>query len=118
MSFEGTNSIGSALPTEGGAVTFGSRLGTPLLGGMLMLMGPHLATVEEGLPRDIVEPAWVRAAGVGVGTARAVVLQSNRYQPKTDLGKKLLALRQAAIAKGMKLVPAAQIVAELEEFRG
>lgn len=118
MSFEGTNSIGSALPAEGEAITFGSRFGTPLLSGMLMLMGPHLATAEEALQRDIVEPAWVRAAGVGVGTARAVVLQSNRYQPKTDLGKRLLALRQAAIAKGMKLVPAAEIIAELDEFRG
>lgn len=117
MNFEGTHSTGSVLPSDSGGSTLGSRLGTPLLGGMLMLMGPHLAA-EEGLPHDIVGATWVRPAGVGSGTARVVVLQSNRYQPRTDLGRKLLALRQAAIAKGMKLVPAAKIVADLEEFRG
>ncbi len=96
----------------------GNRFVTPLLSGMLVVAGSCMPAIDAEAPRDVIRPAWEPLSGVGAGTARAAVMKPNRYQPKTDLGRRLLALREAAIAKGMRLVPAAKIVADLEEFRG
>ncbi len=117
MSFEGTNSIGTALRSGSGLPTGGNRFVTPLLSGMLVFAGSCVPAVEVEAPRDVIRPAWEPVTKVGAGTARAAVIKPNRYQPKTDLGRRLLALREAAVAKGMRLIPAAKIVADLEEFR-
>ena len=119
MSFEGTNSIGTTLRSGSALPMSGNRFVTPLLSGMLVFAGSCAPAVEvEAPPRDDIRPAWAPVTGVGAGTARAAVMKPDRYQPKTDLGRRLLALREAAIAKGMRLVPVAKIVADLEEFRG
>lgn len=118
MSFEGTNSTSTSLRSGSGFAMSGNRFVTPLLSGMLVFAGSCVAAVDAEAPRDVIRPAWEPVTGVGAGTARATVMKPNRYQPKTDLGRRLLALREAAIAKGMRLVPAAKIVADLEEFRG
>lgn len=118
MSFEGTNSIGTSLRSGSGLAMGGSRFVMPLLSGMLAVAGSCVSAVEAEASREVIRPAWEPVTGVGVGTARAAVIKPDRYQPRTDLGRRLLALREAAIAKGMRLVPAAKIVADLEEFRG
>ena len=118
MSFEGTNSTGTSLRSGSGLAMGGNRFVTPLLSGMLVFAGSCVPPVEVEAPRDVIRPAWEPVTGVGAGTARAAVMKPNRFQPKTDLGRRLLALREAAVAKGMRLIPAAKIVADLEEFRG
>lgn len=117
MSFEGTNSIGTELrPAGGSAAWTGGKLALSLLGGMLAFAG-SCAVAAEGATHAVVQPAWRPISDIGAGTARAVVVKANYYQPKTDLGRRLLALRAAAIAKGMQLVPAGRIVSDLEAFR-
>lgn len=117
MSFEGTNSVGTELRPAGGPVTWtGSRFALPLLSGMLVFAGSH-AVAAEGAAYAVVQPAWRLVSDIGTGTARAAAVKANYYQPKTDLGRRLLALRAAAIAKGMQLVPAGKIVSDLEAFR-
>lgn len=119
MSFEGTNSIGTSLRSGNALPMGGNRFVTPLLSGMLVFAGSCVSAAEvEAPPRDVIRPVCEPVSRVGAGTARAAVMKPERYQPKTDLGRRLLALREAAIAKGMRLVPAAKIVADLEEFRG
>lgn len=56
------------------------------------------------------------------GTARvnrlAKAASGNRYVPKTALGKRLLALREAAIREGTELIPVQEIIADIAAFRG
>ena len=119
MSFEGTNSIGTALRSGSGLPMGGNRFVTPLLSGMLVFAGSCVSAVEvEAPPRDVVRPAWEPVSVVGAGTARAAVMKPDRYQPKTDLGRRLLALREAAIAEGMALLSEDEIIAELDGLRG
>lgn len=118
MSFEGTNSVGTELRPAGGLAAWtGSKFALPFLGGMLAFAG-SCAIATEGAVHVVVQPAWRPVSDIGAGTARAAVMKANHYQPKTDLGRRLLALRAAAIAKGMSLVPADKIVSDLEESRG
>lgn len=118
MSFEGTNSVGTELrPADGAAAWTGNKFAMPFLGGMLAFAG-SCAMTAEGAMHAVVQPAWRPVSHIGAGTARAAVMKANHYQPKTDLGRRLLALRAAAIAKGMPLVPASRIISDLEEFRG
>ncbi len=117
MSFEGTNSIHPSLPSGSGLPLAGNRLVTPLLSGMLVVAGSFMPAVDVEAPRDVIRPAWEPVTKVGTGTARAAVMKPNRYQPKTDLGRRLLALREAAIAEGMELLSENEILAELDEFR-
>jgi hypothetical protein len=116
MNLLGTNSTGTVV-RKGGSHVHGVRVVVPLLSGMLLLSGPCSGSIEESAPRDFIRPAWSPVSAVGRGTARAAIIKSNRYQPKTALGRRLLALRETAIAKGMRLIPAAKLVADLEEFR-
>lgn len=113
MSFEGTNSVGVELRP---LAWTGSKLALPLLGGMFALAGSCAMVSESAV--HAVQPPWRPVSDIGEGTARAAVIKANHYQPKTDLGRRLLALRTAAIAKGMPLIPASSIAKELEEFRG
>lgn len=41
-----------------------------------------------------------------------------KFKPQTELGKKLLEIRQQAIAKGMQLKTTDEILAEIREDRG
>ena len=45
-------------------------------------------------------------------------IDQNRQAPKTDLGRRLLALRERAIAKGMRLLSQEEILAEIRQRRG
>lgn len=45
-------------------------------------------------------------------------LEPPQYQPKTPLGKKLLALRQQAIRRGLRLLAAEEIIQEVKRRRG
>jgi hypothetical protein len=83
----------------------------------MLALGGSYAVVAEGAAHALVQPAWRPVSDIGAGTARAAVVKANYYQPKTDLGRRLLALRAAAIAKGMQLVPAGRIVSNLEALR-
>ena len=51
-------------------------------------------------------------SGVSTGGAEVV------YRPRTSLGRRLLALRNAYIARGGELMSAEQLAAELRERRG
>jgi len=118
MSFESTNSARTEIRhLETPAAWTGSKLALPLLGGMLALAGFY-ATAHVTAAHTVVPPAWKPVSDIGAGTTRAAVVKANYYQPKTDLGRRLLALRAAAIAKGMQLIPARRIISELESFRG
>ena len=118
MSFEGTNSVGTEFrPASGLSAWTGGKFALPLLSGMLAFAG-SCAVGAEGAVHAVVQPAWRPVSDIGAGTARATVVKANHYQPKTDLGRRLLALRAAAISKGMQLVPAGRIVSGLEAFRG
>ncbi len=44
--------------------------------------------------------------------------EAGSYVPKTDLGRKLLALREAAIKDGMKLLTVDEIMQEIRYRRG
>lgn len=117
MSFEGTNSVGTEPRPAGGLAAWtGSKFALPLLGGILALAGSY-GVATEGTAHAVVLPTWRPVSDIGAGTARAAVVKANYYQPKTDLGRRLLALREAAITKGMQLVPASRIVSDLEAFR-
>lgn len=116
MNIEGTNSAGTELRPSG-AFTSWSSGKLALVGGILAFASSGLSAPEH-MSRMVIEPAWRPASTIGVGTARAVHTRANRYQPKTELGRRLLALRTAAIAKGMPLIPAERIASELEAFRG
>lgn len=96
----------------------GNKILTPLLSGILVLAGSCVPAIEVEMPRDVIRPVWEPLTRVGAGTARSAVTKPARYQPKTDLGRRLLALREAAIAEGMELLSEDEIVAELEELRG
>lgn len=118
MSFEGTNSSGAELrPASGFTGWTGSKFALPLLGGALAFAGSCAVAVESTM-HPAVQPAWRPISHIGAGTARAVVMKANHFRPKTDLGRRLLALRAAAIAKGMPLVPVGSIISDLEELRG
>ena len=118
MIFEGTNSVGTGFRPAGGPATWtGGKFALPLLSGMLAFAG-SCAVSTEGAAHVVVQPAWRPVSDIGAGTSRATVVKANHYQPKTDLGRRLLALRAAAIARGMQLVPAGRIVSGLEAFRG
>jgi hypothetical protein len=84
---------------------------------MLVLGSPYAVAAECAAHHAVVQPAWRPVSDIGAGTARAAVVKANYYQPKTDLGRRLLALRAAAIAKGMQLIPASRIVSDLQAFR-
>lgn len=63
---------------------------------------------------------WVQLATPGtVSSANFFKAPStNRYVPKTSLGKRLLALREAAIREGAELIPVQEIIADIAAFRG
>ncbi len=42
----------------------------------------------------------------------------HRYQPKTALGKRLIAIREQAIAKGLRLLNSDEIIEEIRRRRG
>lgn len=44
--------------------------------------------------------------------------EKRRYQPRTALGARLIAIRERAIAKGLKLLDADEIIEEIRKRRG
>lgn len=97
--------------------THGSRIATPLLAGVLALANSP-APAEKSLVPTPTGTTWISSSTIGFGTPRAFAMKANHYQPRTKLGQRLLALRQAAIAKGMRLLSEDEIVAEVEASRG
>lgn len=47
-----------------------------------------------------------------------ISMELHKYKPKTALGKKLLALRQQAIRRGLRLLSAEEIIQEVKRRRG
>ena len=71
------------------------------------------------LPRRETPPALLEetamAAPVGPPTGDAVV---DHYQPRTELGRRLIELRRAYIESGGKLMTQDEILAEVRQRRG
>ena len=67
------------------------------------------------LPAGHTSAPW--SAVTSTGTPRVQHLRTNHYVPKTTLGRRLLALRQTAVASGLELVPMQQIIAKQLSFR-
>jgi hypothetical protein len=55
-------------------------------------------------------------AGMNIITIGAA--KSNEYQPRTKLGRKLVAARQRIVASGEKLLSRAEVSREVKERRG
>lgn len=117
MTFEGTNSVtGCSVFKHSGIGPASSRFALPLIGGVMALASAYGAA-ESDL-QSAAQTAWRPASNIGAGTSRAAMAKTNNYQPKTTLGRRLLALRNEAIAGGMPLVPTKRIIEELEAIRG
>jgi hypothetical protein len=117
MIANGTYSSMTTARVAGLGSTTGAKFVAPLLGGVFAMTGTHAIKGSEASGR-FATPPWVMVSTIGRGTARSVVARTNYYQPKTALGRRLLALRQSAIAAGMPLMPVARIVEELDRLRG
>ena len=92
-------------------------------------MSPHLGYVSQAnyytYYREAVEDIQVPKfdlTGSGFSSLQVSeiisVTSKASYTPKTALGKKLVALREAAIAKGMRLMTSDEISAEIARRRG
>ena len=92
-------------------------------------MSPHLGYVSQAnyytYYREVVEDIQVPKfdlTGSGFSSSQISeiisVTSKASYTPKTALGKKLVALREAAIAKGMRLMMSDEISAEIARRRG
>ncbi|PKM08778.1 MAG: hypothetical protein CVV14_02840 [Gammaproteobacteria bacterium HGW-Gammaproteobacteria-4] len=62
---------------------------------------------------------WVQLATPGTASSANFLTapSANRYVPKTALGRRLLALREAAIRDGAELIPVRAIIADIAAFR-
>lgn len=82
----------------------------------------HEAADRPEQPARVVDWAIRYEAGPAVTTGSRVSLQAEDwiggFQPRTGLGKKLLALRRAYIASGGKLMSATALDDELRHRRG
>lgn len=117
MSANQTNAAAKLRSPDEIALWCGGRLALPVLSGMLALTG--MGSDASGDSAHVMfQPPWKYVSHVGVGTTRVAIADSNRYQPQTGLGRRLMALRTAAIANGMLLEPVEKIVSELASFRG
>jgi len=74
-----------------------------------------LPVLQEAKPYTIRHTSGTAYSATVVKFASPVRRQ---YQPKTALGKKLVALRERAISKGMQLLDANGVAAEVKERRG
>lgn len=102
-----------------------TTLGTAVTGlSFVLLSGMVGASVvaHSRRPGDVMpvhgSHGWILQTTLGTArTNHFVKAPTNRYVPKTSLGKRLLALREAAIREGVELVPVREIIADLAAFR-
>lgn len=105
-------------PVSGSTATLGTAV-TVLLSGVV-----GASVVADTHRSSDVMPVhnshgWTVQATMGTATSNhfAKAASGNRYVPKTALGKRLLALREAAIREGAELVPLRVIIADIAAFR-
>lgn len=116
MNTEHTNSITVERHSDPGPNTKGSWYVISPLASITALV-LCFATVDDASSEHPINNEIHQVSNAMGGTTRIAMPPADRYKPKTELGRKLVALRQAAIAKGMPLVPAADIISGLEESR-
>jgi Arc/MetJ-type ribon-helix-helix transcriptional regulator len=79
-----------------------------------------LRTISVKLPAQDLRriPARNRSAFIREAVREKLGREEKVWNPKTQFGRKLLAMREAYVAKGGKLLTAEEIAAEIRENRG
>lgn len=96
-----------------GLVNFGGLAAT-----LLPLMTGMISEIHDYTPRSpyAIQIQEARSSVSRIEFGSSVVVQE--YQPRTPLAKKLLAIRERAIAKGMVLLTKEEVFREIESRRG
>jgi len=113
---EGTMSLTEKIIAEHGSFgTYGNLMASAIL-------AERLLATDEPLEHFVDKPTTPNYKAIEASGSSSPACQINiekpRYKPRTSLGEKLIALREKAIANGLRLLDADEIIDEIRRRRG